>query len=110
MRSTAIPVEDTTKRLEAITLLRLSRILNFTKHLVDINGRVPLPEPFQKKRMLPADNREALSTKLLQWFLHDGIIRGVTPEGDIFDHNIDVHLTQAFIKGITSIKICGIKR
>nr|WP_319393884.1 hypothetical protein [uncultured Desulfobacter sp.] len=38
MHSTVFPVEDTTSRLEAVTLLRLARILNFLKSCVEPNG------------------------------------------------------------------------
>ncbi len=109
MRSTTIPIEDTTSRLEAVTLLRLSRILNFIKHLVDINGHIPLPEVFTKKATLLTNDRRTLSTQLLQWFLHDGLIRGVTPEGDVFTHAVDQKLTQDFIKEMLRIQVCGIK-
>ncbi|MCF6249542.1 MAG: cobalamin-dependent protein [Desulfobacula sp.] len=109
MRSTALPVEDTTSRLEAITLLRLSRILNFIKSIMDIKGHVPSPESFQKETKLPINDRLASSTKLLQWFLQDGIIRGVTPEGKIYIHKSDLCLTRTFVKKIKEINVCGIK-
>ncbi len=110
MRSTAIPVEDTTSRLEAITLLRLSRILNFIKHLVDINGHLPSIKPFSKIKRLPFGDRMSVSTQLLQCFLYDGHIRGITPGGDIFIHESDKYLTQTFVKEIRTMKVCGIKK
>jgi hypothetical protein len=107
MRSTALPVEDVTSRIQAVTLLRLSRILNFMKH--PSNTHLPEPEPFPGSDTdLPLD-RQGLSKRLLQWFLYDGIVRGAGPDGDIFNHVTDVALTRQFIEQIKTIPIKGVK-
>ena len=110
MRSTAFPLNDTTSRIEAITLLRLSRILNFMKHLIDTKGEIPESKPFCGPNKSVSTDRQILSKELLQWFLHDGKIRGVDARGEIFDHITDNNLTQKFINRIKTITIAGIKQ
>ena len=109
MRSTALPLNDTTSRIEAVTLLRLSRILNFIKHLIDTKGEIPEPKPFCGQKKTFSLDRQALSEELLQWFLHDEKIRGVYPGGEIYTHVTDSNLTKKFIKRIKTIPIAGIK-
>ena len=36
---------------------------------------------------------------LLSWFFDDGIIRGITPEGEVFEHPTALDLTRKFLKG-----------
>jgi len=103
MRSTALPLNDKTSRLEAVTLLRLSRILNFMKYLIDTSGTIPEPEPGPEPE--PFFSKQVESSKLLQWFLYDGKIRGVKPDGEIYTHIADDALTRQFIE---QIKIHGI--
>ncbi len=114
MRSSALPLDDTISRLQTVTLLRLSRILNFAKQLKDTLGKTPGPLPFpapektEPNQSDPAD-RMSLSLKLYQWFLHDGKIRGVQPDGKIFEHLVDKGLALEFSKKIRQINISGIK-
>jgi len=109
MRSTALPLDNTTTRIEAVTLLRLSRILNFMKHLMDSEGTLPESTPFYTLENPEKINRKRLSKILLQWFLHDGKIRGIHPNGEIYIHLTDIHLTHAFINPIQNIQIQGVK-
>ncbi|MBW2655200.1 MAG: hypothetical protein JRC91_09800 [Deltaproteobacteria bacterium] len=109
MRSTALPLDNTTTRIEAATLLRLSRILNFMKHLMDSEGTLPESTPFYTLENPEKINRKRLSKILLQWFLHDGKIRGIHPNGEIYIHLTDIHLTHAFINPIQNIQIQGVK-
>jgi radical SAM superfamily enzyme YgiQ (UPF0313 family) len=108
MRSSALPLSHSTTRKETVTLLRLSRIINFMKSLVD--GSVPLPRPAQAGSFIPAsmDRREA-GRQLLRFFLYDGIIRGLSPDGEVFEHEIDLKLCKKFLAGIQSIRIRGYK-
>lgn len=109
MRSTALPLNDTTSRIEAVTLLRLSRIINFMKHLKDTTGNIPAPEPFcDSNPNLPFD-RQTVSQKLLQWFLQDGKIRGIDADGKIYTHTADSGLTQQFIERIKTLPVAGVK-
>ncbi|MCK5836399.1 MAG: B12-binding domain-containing radical SAM protein [Desulfobacula sp.] len=109
MRSSALPLDDTTSRIEAATLLRLSRILNFMKHLKDTQGHLPEPESFSDTLPPPSSHRQALSRKLLQWFLQDGKIRGVHPNREIYTHLTDTDLTQQFIERIKALPLAGVK-
>jgi anaerobic magnesium-protoporphyrin IX monomethyl ester cyclase len=108
MRSSALPLSHRTTRKESVTLLRLSRIINFMKSLIDSGS--PLPRPAQARSIFPAsiDRRQA-GRKLLQFFLYDGIIRGVNPDGEVFEHEIDLELSKKFLAGIKSIRIRGVK-
>ena len=129
MRSSALPICDTTSRFSLVTLLRLTRILNFMKSIqVENKGKnekVPQPEAFgedpeefPRAESFPGEeyfmqkgygtdqegsiwkDRKKTGTKLLQWFLHDGIIRGVDSRGRVFEHYIDVDLSRQFIRHI----------
>jgi hypothetical protein len=106
MRSSALPLSHTTTRTEAVTLLRLARLLNFMKSLID-NG-IPLPESSAADVRIdnPAD-RIAAGRQLLQKFLNDGRIKGVTPEGTVFDHVVSAKLTRQFLEGLRSATLRG---
>jgi radical SAM superfamily enzyme YgiQ (UPF0313 family) len=106
MRSSALPLSHTTARHEAVTVLRLARILNFIKFLLDRG--ITIPQACAAKiRIEDPDNRIETGKQLLAGFLDDGMIRGITPEGRIFEHRISAELTARFLAGIASIKICG---
>ena len=109
MRSSALPLDDTTSRRQAVTLLRLSRIVNFMKQVKDETGTRPCPAPLAADAAFPAGNRRKISLKLLAGFLNDGKIRGITPDGEIYSHHIDPKLAQIFIREIKNIEIKGIR-
>jgi len=109
MRSTAFPITDTTSRVEAVTLLRLSRIVNFMKQLMDTKQNIPESKPFVDQKKTACKDRQTISEEILQWFLHDGKIRGVSPDGEIYTHITDNDLTRKFIQQIKTIPIAGIK-
>ena len=106
MRSSALPLSHSTTRKETVTLLRLSRIINFMKSLVD--SGLPLPRPAQAGSTIPTsiDRREA-GRRLLQFFLYDAIIRGISPDGEVFEHEIDLELCKKFLAAMRSIRIRG---
>ena len=108
MRSSALPISHSTTRKESVTLLRLSRIINFMKSLID-SGR-PLPDPAPVTDCITNPNdRDSAGRQLLQFFLNDGIIRGVSPDGKVFEHAADLELCKKFLVGIKSIRIRGCK-
>jgi anaerobic magnesium-protoporphyrin IX monomethyl ester cyclase len=106
MRSSALPISHITSRREAVTLLRLGRIINFMKFLADMgNSRT---RGFRRHGAgTPADERTEIGKKLLDMFLIDGKIRGQTPEGEIFEHNVSLWLTRRFISKLKDIRIVG---
>ena len=107
MRSSALPIAHTTGRKEAVTVLRLARILNFMKSLMDRGICIAAdPTPGEIRIPNPADRMET-SRRLLSKFLHDGKIRGVTPAGKVFEHLISQKLTHAFLKGLAAIDLRG---
>ena len=110
MRSTALPISHTTSRLQAVTLLRLGRIVNAMKSLADrgiwlqdiLSG--PAWEPGR------VYDRETLGPALLSRFFQTGTISGITSEGDLFDHPVDAGLTRRFIEKLPWISLCGVRR
>jgi radical SAM superfamily enzyme YgiQ (UPF0313 family) len=106
MRSSALPLSHTTTRLESVTLLRLSRIINFMKSLIDNESLIPEPAPARAKIENVRD-RTHIGKALLQYFLYDGKIRGATEDGNVFEHTIDVPLAKAFVERLKSVQIRG---
>jgi len=96
---------NTTSRIEAITLLRLTRIINFMKLIVNKGEKIPDPADCRDIKMTCISDRMIIGRQLLSWFLFDGLIRGVTPHGEIFIHNISTRLTKQFIDKIRDVKL-----
>lgn len=106
MRSSAIPVSHTTSRKQAITLLRLGRILNFMKSLRDSGVEIPEPAALAKKA-IKTDNRRDAGINLLRGFLHDGKIRGLDRSGAVYEHSICNETAELFVKGIKQAGLRG---
>jgi radical SAM superfamily enzyme YgiQ (UPF0313 family) len=110
MRASALPLAHTTSRKEAVTVLRLARILNFMKSLIDqkigIANIAKAESPGDILITEPADRIET-SKRLLSKFLSDGKIRGVTPEGNVFEHLISEELSHTFLNGLAAIDLQG---
>ena len=106
MRSTALPLSHTTSRTEVVTLVRLGRILNFMKYLTDLETG-PYPASIHRAAVQQTHTRIQVGRKLLKMFLKDGKIRGMTPDGQIFEHNISIPLTRRFIQKLKEIRIRG---
>lgn len=129
MRSTALPISDTTTREEAVTLMRLGRILNFIKSLspeemqrifapvrdnpgsnyiesggMDVSGpqgSVVIEGPVSG--LLTVERRREIGLLLLGSFLRDGKIRGMSPEGETFGHRVSDGLCRKFKDGCREI-------
>jgi radical SAM superfamily enzyme YgiQ (UPF0313 family) len=106
MRSSTLPLSHTTTRLETVTLLRLGRILNFMKSLLDAGLSIPKPLPAGAD-IANLRERNDIGKKLLRYFLYDGKIRGMSRNGKIFEHYIDIPLVQQFLEGLKSVHIQG---
>jgi radical SAM superfamily enzyme YgiQ (UPF0313 family) len=106
MRASALPLSHTTTRLESVTLLRLGRIINFIKSLIDNESLIPEPAPAQV-RIKNTHDRIEIGKRLLQYFLFDGKIRGADKDGDIFEHTVDVPLAKTFVDRLKSVQIRG---
>lgn len=107
MRSTALPIVDTCSRIQSVTLLRLSRILNFMKALKNEKVSLPDPEECCQKEIDKGMDRKQSGILLLSWFLHDGVIRGVDKRGQVYEHACDLILTKRFVDGIKILEIKG---
>lgn len=106
MRSSVLPLSHTTTRKEVVTLVRLGRILNFMKYLADLET-APSNASIQRASLKQGGNRLQVGRKLLRMFLNDGKIRGITPDGQIFEHNVSIPLTHRFIQKLKNIRIRG---
>ncbi len=98
LRSSAFPLSHTTSRLETVTLLRLSRIINFIKFLQKEYISLPPSRPFCDSDLSACSERTERGLLLLSWFFDDGIIRGVTSEGEVYEHLSSLDLTRKFIR------------
>jgi len=105
MRSSAIPVSQETTRIEAVTLLRLSRIINFMKLIIGNGEKIPQSTGCLNEKMIDMSDRTMIGRQLLSWFLYDGLIRGVTPQGEIFTHNASMKLTRQFLENMKHIRL-----
>jgi radical SAM superfamily enzyme YgiQ (UPF0313 family) len=101
MRATALPIDQRTTRTDAVTLLRLGRILNFIKQLKGAGVAVPRPTGVGE-RLAPSLNRQQVGLRLLAAFLDDGGIRGVEPDGSVYDHRVSIALSRRFLKGLNA--------
>jgi radical SAM superfamily enzyme YgiQ (UPF0313 family) len=109
MRASALPLSHTTNRTESVTLLRLARILNFMKSLLDRGQKIPGPVPINGTVKIKYKDKTKAGKLLLQGFLHDGRIRGLRPNGEVFAHKISPRLADLFIRGLKQIRIRGVK-
>ncbi len=109
MRASALPIEHTTRRIDSVTLLRLGRVVNFMKQLLDRGLPIPEPAHADSAGLDPADRVET-GRRLLARFLADGGIRGVTPDGKLYDHLISPQLTRRFLAGLHRITMRGTTR
>jgi hypothetical protein len=96
LRSSAVPVSDTTSRLDSLTLLRLGRILNFSKDLMK-KGIPIAPQPLDQELLFQA-GRHDTGRRLLESFYHDGLIRGIGPDGRIHIHETSQSLCDMYKK------------
>lgn len=110
MRSAAFPLDHTTSRVQAVTLLRLCRILNFLKHRADKGLALPVPQPAPSAdmRLDPDLDRETVSEMLVQWFLSDAGIRGVDQDGQVYAHRTDPDLCRAFVQAVEARPVAGV--
>ncbi len=96
MRSSTLPLSGKTTRRDSVTLMRLGRILNFMKALnSQSNDRLG-----DNYRMKMGQERVTQGVRLLKMFFEDGNIRGINPDGEVFDHLVSRNLTAAFLEGL----------
>jgi hypothetical protein len=106
-RSSTIPISHSTSRLQSITLMRLSRIVNFIKQLADKGKVLPSPANLMGNEFFDSIGREQLGEILLSGFLSDGHIRGMTPDRQMYRHFVDINLSRYFLSHLASTTIKG---
>ncbi len=106
MRATALPIEHTTRRKETVTLLRLGRMLNFIKELIDREIDLPTPSADQSTIDIGRDRLD-IGCRLLSWFRKDHLIRGVDLKGNVYPHLIDKSLTCRFNHALERLDLQG---
>jgi radical SAM superfamily enzyme YgiQ (UPF0313 family) len=109
-RSSTIPLSHTTSRIQSLTLMRLSRIVNFMKQIIDDGKTIPPPARIIEKDISPPLDRFRMGEYLLSGFLADGAIRGLTPDHRIYRHLIDDRLAADFLLRLKTITIKGTGR
>lgn len=102
-RSSAFPVAHAATRIETATLLRLARKVNFIKQLAQSGEGLPPPEA--ARRAPQPDDRAAVGRYLLARFLSDGRVRGMTPDGRVFEHAFSQSLADAFLEAISRTRV-----
>ncbi len=107
MRATTLPLADRTGRVQAVTLLRLGRLLNFMKSLLDAGRPLPRPRTGALDRIPQQTDRLSAGAVLLAAFLKDGNIRGLDDDGQVYLHQIDSGLTRSFLQGLARIQLRG---
>lgn len=108
MRGSAVPISHATSRLETVTLMRLGRILNFIKRQIDSGKPLPPARPADTATSLDVADRESVGWVLLGRFFYDGRIRGVTPQGEVFEHAADRRLAAEFANKLQEISLRGV--
>jgi hypothetical protein len=104
-RSSALPLEGATSRGQAAPLLRLARLLNYMKALLDAGRPLPEPAPLAETRLDATDPLSGL--RLLAAFLDDAQIRGLTPAGEVYLHSTDGGLCRQFLDGLAGLELRG---
>ncbi|MDL2330388.1 radical SAM protein, partial [Desulfosarcina sp. OttesenSCG-928-A07] len=111
MGSTALPIDHRTSRQDAVTLLRLGRILNFMKGLVAAGIPIPCAAPLNTEKIsgeeIDPKGREQLGLRVLSAFLQDGRIRGVDMDGQVYFHHVSQVLCDRFAAGIRKTWVAG---
>jgi radical SAM superfamily enzyme YgiQ (UPF0313 family) len=106
-RSSVIPLSHKTSRLQSVTLMRLSRIINFMKSIIDRGHQLPPPAFITENQISSAMDRQSVGEYLLAGFLADGIIRGISPQRHIYRHIVDDTLTTEFIAYLKTRTVRG---
>jgi hypothetical protein len=106
LRATALPLVHKTDRVQAVTLLRLGRVLNFMKQLMDSGQGLPAPASVPSHIDAGMDPL-TVGRVLIAAFLKEGTIFGVDDQRRTYPHLVDKTLTRAFLNGLQSIRLRG---
>ncbi len=109
-RASTLPISHTTSRLESVTLMRLARIINFMKELIDQGRTIPVPKEFSEEHLPPDMDRMKTGECLLSGFFYDGKIRGITIRGEVYRHLVDETLLHNFLSRLKNGPVIGTRR
>jgi radical SAM superfamily enzyme YgiQ (UPF0313 family) len=107
LRSSALPVDHTTSRRQSATLLRLGRLVNFVKAIVDRGEALPRPAPCPD-RVDPRMDRHEMGRLLLAGFWMDQKLRGVDDDGQVYCQPVDPGLCRCFHLKMRGRRVCGV--
>jgi radical SAM superfamily enzyme YgiQ (UPF0313 family) len=105
--ATALPLSHVTNRTQTVTLLRLGRILNFIKKILDNKQALPHPCKINRNLLEKIQDRNQLGRHLLAAFLKDGTLYGRDSDGTLYSHMVDPILISEFLAGLRNITIRG---
>jgi hypothetical protein len=108
LRSSALPLDHTTSRLQAATLLRLGRLVNFIKAIIDRDEALPKPAACPAQ-VDPEMERHAMGRLLLAGFWEDQTIRGVDLGGEVYGQPVDPALCRRFHEQMRGRRIQGVR-
>jgi anaerobic magnesium-protoporphyrin IX monomethyl ester cyclase len=107
LRSSALPLNTTTSRLQSVTLLRLGRLVNFIKTVIDRGD--PLPPAAPCGPMVDPDlERYQMGRLLLGAFLADRRLLGVDDEGRVYEQPASEALCAHFHMRMAGQRIAGV--
>jgi hypothetical protein len=94
--------------MHSATLLRLGRLVNFIKAVIDGGEALPEPAPCPV-RVDPEMERHAMGRLLLAGFWVDQKIRGIDPDGKVYCQPVDSDLCRRFHKLMRGRQIRGVR-
>jgi radical SAM superfamily enzyme YgiQ (UPF0313 family) len=107
LRSSALPLDHTTSRLQSATLLRLGRLVNFIKAVTDRGEDLPRPAPCPA-RVDPKMDRHAMGRLLLAGFWADRKVCGVDADGQVYRQPVDANLCRRFHREMRGRRVWGV--
>ncbi len=117
-RSSAIPMSHADARTDAVTLLRIGRIVNFMKSLKDRNLNTP-GNAGEAETTSPQNLNGRMSAGLqaLQYLFTEGKIMGYDPDAGFYEHTVSRPLVELFLNsfemddsrnGFSSLAVSGL--
>ncbi|MDJ0784595.1 MAG: radical SAM protein [Desulfosarcinaceae bacterium] len=107
LRSSALPMDHATRRRQSVTLMRLGRLTNFIKAVIDAGDELPVPS-LCPAWVDPKLDRYRMGRVLLAGFLADQLVRGVDSDGRVYRQPVDPHLCRQFHEALRGRPLRGV--
>lgn len=107
LRSSVLPLNTTTNRLQSVTLLRLGRLVNFMKTVIDRGDPLPPAAPCGPL-IDPNTERYQMGRLLLGAFLAERRLLGVDDEGRVYEQPAAEELCVHFHMRMAGQRISGV--